>query len=723
MITRSEETITRFTMRKTVLAICLIFFLGQGYINAQSLGRIGAADITTTPVAGTVLMGGGTDVNGAFKWMITKSGGGDFVVIRASGTNAYNSYIYNLGGANSVETFLVDSKTKANDSTIVQAVRKAEAIFFAGGDQGQYVTFYKGSALGKVIDYLANVKHAPIGGTSAGMAIMSNVYYSAILTSVDSPAALANPYCTYDDVRYDDFLNNPFLENTITDTHFLTRNRQGRTMCFLARMIKDKDRSDVKAIACDEGTAVCIDENGIAMVVGTSKAHFIRQWCSGPEICEPGKPLNWTTGAQVYVIRGTGRSAEPSATLSVDLKNWTTVAGGAYEYWTVNNGVITLGQASSTPVVCGPMVKISKTPGTVPANNKFNLTVAFSEDVTGFDISDISVTNCTAGNFIALNSRHYTVDITPLTSAGIIISIEANKAINSSGISNTASNSLYVNTPSIVISRTSGTGTVNAKFNVTFTFSEDVTGFDISDISVTNGTPGNFIAINAAVYTVDITPTASDTISVSVAADKATNIYGINNTASNKFQLSADISPPTLVISRTSGSGAVYSGFNVTFTFSEYVLGFNISDISVSNGTAGNFATVSTAKIYSADITPTLPGNVTINVAAASAQDFAGNLSLAASPLSVEYLLTGIEPIKQNCLNVFPNPASGGFKIQVESVKGQTIKIFDVNGNLVYSALIKDNITEIDTHSLSKGTYLLQVMDGRNTSTRKIIVP
>lgn len=42
-------------------------------------------------------MGGGTDVDAAFKWMIERSGGGNFVVIRTAGTDAYNPYIYNLG--------------------------------------------------------------------------------------------------------------------------------------------------------------------------------------------------------------------------------------------------------------------------------------------------------------------------------------------------------------------------------------------------------------------------------------------------------------------------------------------------------------------------------------------------------------------------------------------------------------------------------------------------
>ena len=96
-------------------------------------GERSTSDVNTACTAGTVLMGGGADVDAAFTWMINKSGGGDFVVIRATGTNAYNNYIYGLGSANSVETFLINSITLANDSAIVQTIRKAEAVFFAGG--------------------------------------------------------------------------------------------------------------------------------------------------------------------------------------------------------------------------------------------------------------------------------------------------------------------------------------------------------------------------------------------------------------------------------------------------------------------------------------------------------------------------------------------------------------------------------------------------------------
>lgn len=61
--------------------------------------RIGSMlDVLKPTTGGTCLMGGNTDVDAAFKWMISKSGGGDFVVIRFDKSTGYNSYVYNMGG-------------------------------------------------------------------------------------------------------------------------------------------------------------------------------------------------------------------------------------------------------------------------------------------------------------------------------------------------------------------------------------------------------------------------------------------------------------------------------------------------------------------------------------------------------------------------------------------------------------------------------------------------
>lgn len=56
---------------------------------------------------GTVLMGGGPDVADAFAWQVQQGRGGDFLVLRADGTGAYNDWVMQVTKANSAATLCV----------------------------------------------------------------------------------------------------------------------------------------------------------------------------------------------------------------------------------------------------------------------------------------------------------------------------------------------------------------------------------------------------------------------------------------------------------------------------------------------------------------------------------------------------------------------------------------------------------------------------------------
>jgi len=296
------------------------------------------ADVTTATTGGFCLMGGSTDVDAAFKWMITKSGSGDFVVIRADNSNGYNSYIYGMGGINSVETIVISKSTDANSVSVANKIRSAEALFIAGGDQANYVSLWKDTPVEDAINYLINTKHVPIGGTSAGCAILGSSYFSALNGTMTSDVAMADPYNTLITLGHDDFLNSAFLQNTITDQHFSQRGREGRLVTFMARMNKDLGKN-ARGIASDEQTAVCIDEKGIAKVYGNNNAFFLQITSSGPAVCEPGVPLTWNQNMQavkVYRIAGS-----PSGNGYFDLNTYSirTAKGGTQFYYNVTNGI------------------------------------------------------------------------------------------------------------------------------------------------------------------------------------------------------------------------------------------------------------------------------------------------------------------------------------------------------------------------------------------------
>ncbi|WP_184541635.1 cyanophycinase [Mucilaginibacter sp. FT3.2] len=310
-----------------------------------SIGIIGDTANVTTPVEGGIAMiGGGKDVDAAFKWMINRSGGGDVVVIRASGTDAYDPYIYGLGKVNSVETLLINSRELANNDTVAYIIRNAEMLFIAGGDQSNYIKFWKDTKTLDAINYLLNIKHAPVGGTSAGCAILSGFYYSGEDGSITADEALADPYNNLVKVYNNDFLHAPYLQSVITDQHYLTRKRQGRHVAFLSRIINSWNIF-AKGIAADERTAVCMDQHGQATVIGTSKAYFlITNRSKAPEVCQPGKPLNWNRQHQaikVYEIQGTPQGNGSFDIAGFDLKKAT---GGKWLWWWVEDGVLKQGE-------------------------------------------------------------------------------------------------------------------------------------------------------------------------------------------------------------------------------------------------------------------------------------------------------------------------------------------------------------------------------------------
>ena len=422
-----------------------------------------------------------------------------------------------------------------------------------------------------------------------------------------------------------------------------------------------------------------------------------------------------TTSAKVYTAVITP-TAGGSVVVNVAAAKAADLAG--------NNNTVS-NDLSVTADLTAPTLVITRTSGTGTVITKFNATFTFSEDVTGFVAADITVVNGTAGVVTPVSATVYTSDITPTGTGDVKVSVAAAAAKDLAGNDNTVSNELVVaadlTLPGIIITRTSGTGTVTAKFNATFTFTEDVTGFDVTDITILNGTASAFLTASASAYTADITPTADGNVTVSVAAAKASDLSGNDNTVSNNLVVAADITKPSVVLTRTTGSGTVTGPFNVTVTFSEDVTGFDLIDVTITNGTAANPVVVNNST-YTADITPTATGDVLIDVAAGVATDLAGNPNTVALTLTIPSIITGLETVSTKDVNIYPNPSSGVFKVEIANVNDQTMKIYDLSGKPVFTGFIRDRVTEVELHSLPKGIYMLHIIEGKKVTIRKVII-
>lgn len=320
-------------LRRSYLFLALLFSPALGHATSYQYFRIGQkTDAQPTPRAGIALMGGGTDIDEAFRWLCEKANGGDFLILRARGDDDYNSYVNGLCKLNSVATLIIPDRDSAEDPAVADIIRQAEAVFIAGGDQARYVNFWRDTPVQHAIN--ADIAAGkPIGGTSAGLAILGEFSYGALNDPPDDSAlkstdALRDPFLARVTLIRD-FLKVPVLNGTITDSHFAKRDRLGRSLVFLARIMQDGWSKNPREIAIDEKSTVLIEPNGGARVVGPGKgAYFIRP-NEAPEICRKNVPL---TFRKISVYKA-------PAGAHFDLSSWTGDGGVTYTL-SVEEGII-----------------------------------------------------------------------------------------------------------------------------------------------------------------------------------------------------------------------------------------------------------------------------------------------------------------------------------------------------------------------------------------------
>ena len=334
---------------RILLLVFVLFFQFSAFSqNYTSYFTGNSIDSSATPVGGVCIMGGASEDDNAMTWFLQRANGGDILVLRTSGSDGYNAYMFSgLGvSVNSVETIVFNNAAASNEPYIHQKIQQAEGIWFAGGDQWNYVSYWRNTPVDSLINEAISSRNIVIGGTSAGMAIQGGFYFSAQNGTVTSSTALSNPYDNNVTVDSSAFLLNDYLSDVITDTHYDDPDRKGRHVVFLSRIYTDYGIA-AKGIACDEYTAVCIDTNGMAKVYGEyptydDNAYFIQTNCEladiTPEDCSPGNPLDWNLGnaaIKVYHINGTSNGSN-----TLDLNDWETGVGGTWENWYVDNGVL-----------------------------------------------------------------------------------------------------------------------------------------------------------------------------------------------------------------------------------------------------------------------------------------------------------------------------------------------------------------------------------------------
>lgn len=270
-------------------------------------GNDGDADVAPAG-PGLILMGGGTDVDAAFEWQAPLVAGGDVVVLRASGADGYNDYLFtDIGGVDSVETMLVTDKALAEDPYVAWTLAHAEAVFIAGGDQAVYMTAWKDTPVEAALMQVW-ARGGVIGGTSAGLAVLGEFVYAAYNDSVIEDEALLDPYNMYMTLDRD-FLALPPLVGVVTDSHFTERRRLCRLIGFVARIVEDGWSAAAIGIGIDEQTALVVGPDAVGHVLGVGQVHVLHSE-GPPQVCDPGQALEYA-GLDWYTLQSGDTLALP----------------------------------------------------------------------------------------------------------------------------------------------------------------------------------------------------------------------------------------------------------------------------------------------------------------------------------------------------------------------------------------------------------------------------
>lgn len=350
------------------------------------------------------------------------------------------------------------------------------------------------------------------------------------------------------------------------------------------------------------------------------------------------------TAADLSVVNGSisnlasTDSKTYTATLTPSANGLVTVnlaAGAAFD--AANNGNTAAAPYTITFDTAPPTVAITTTASDPTSLTSIPITLTFNESVLGFTQSGVNITNGTISNFVAVNETTYTFSIIPAASGLVTVRVlasSAHDAANNNNAETTFSITSNLVVPTVTITSSETSPTKAASIPVTVTFSEDVTGFTASSFTIANGTASGFVAVNGRSYTFSIVPTGDGAVTVNVAAGVAQSVSSSTGNAAGSFSITSDRTAPSAAITSSAASPTNLAAIPITIEFSEDVIGFTAAGLTATGGTIGDFVAVD-GNTYTATITPTGDGAVTVNVLAAAAHDAANNNNSASAAFSV----------------------------------------------------------------------------------------
>ncbi|WP_407161277.1 Ig-like domain-containing protein [Aeromonas caviae] len=316
-----------------------------------------------------------------------------------------------------------------------------------------------------------------------------------------------------------------------------------------------------------------------------------------------------------------------------------TVNSGSYTDLSGNAGT---GGSDRAPVdTAAPSVEVNIVDDKLTVGETSPVTFTFSEKVTGFELGDLTVVGGTVtGLTTADGGKTWTGTFTPTPGytgeASVTVKdgsyTDLNGNVGTGGSDDTAIDTLA---PSVVVNIVDDQLTVGETSPVTFTFSEQVTGFELGDLTVVGGTvTGLTTADGGKTWTATFTPTPGfeGTASVTVNSGSYTDLSGNAGTGGSD-RAPVDTAAPSVEVNIVDDKLTVGETSPVTFTFSEKVTGFELGDLTVVGGTVTGLTTADGGKTWTGTFTPTpgYTGEASVTVKDGSYTDLNGNVGTGGS--------------------------------------------------------------------------------------------
>ncbi|MGY2197538.1 Ig-like domain-containing protein [Pseudomonas gingeri] len=559
-----------------------------------------------------------TITNGTLSAVSTNDGGITWTATFTPSTNltdATNQITLDNSGVQAVVSGNVGIGSSASNNFAIDTQRPTATVVVTTDHLGIGGTSVVTITFSEAVTGLSLADLTTDNGTLSNLSTSDNITYTATLTPV-AGITQNNNHIVLDNTGVVDIAGNSGSGTSESNSYAIDSQRPTATIVIADPVLTAGETSQVTITFSEAVTG--FDNSDLTVPNGTLSA-----------LTSSDGGITWTA-----TFTPTSNINDTTNLISLNNAGYTDLAGNAGAGSTSSaNFTIDTVRPTATIVVADNALKVGETS---------TVTITFSEAVSGFDATDLSVASGTLSNLTSGDGGiTWTATLTPtsnITDTSNVIVLNNSGVANASGntgLGTTSSNNYSVDTqsPTATISVANDHIGIGQTTTVTITFSEVVSGFDLSDLSVANGTLSNLASSDGGkTWTATLTPTVGVTdatnlivLDTSLVSDGAGNT-GAGIAISNNFGVDADLPTATIVVANPNLTAGQTT--TVTFTFSEKVTGFDLSDLSVANGVLSNLASSDGGKTWTATLTPTAnitdPSNF-ITLDTSLVTDLAGN--------------------------------------------------------------------------------------------------